>query len=706
MGPQKKEMFTIECRSSHISRQESNNMMRSLNHKQQQVFYKIRQWCLDKVNGKQPEPFHVFITGGAGTGKSHLVKCIYNEGTRILGKMMQNPDDLSILKLAPTGIAAYNINGNTIHSALSIPISVSLPYQPLGEEKISLLRNQLSQLQIVIIDEISMVDQKLLWYIHGRLRQIKQSRNDCPFGNVSVIAVGDFYQLPPVMGTSLYTDTLEASLWIDNFKQVYLDEIMRQKEDAEFAILLNKLRTKERDDILSDEDLAVLKSRETGQHCLDSIHIFAVNRLVNEWNKEMLHKKCTDIICIEAEDSEVNSKNKNKICDKPRNSRQTSLPSYLWIAPDARVMLIKNVNISRGLTNGCMGNVEEIIKPNENSKPTSIKVKFDNDKIGTQAIEMHQESMGKKYNRKQFPLKLAYACTVHKVQGMTMDKAVVSLKNTFASGQAYVGLSRVTSLSGLVIEGFDPKFIHCDPKIKECLNSMNSYLESDDDDDFDSHSKVCIMLHNIQGLKQHFADLQCNKLFMNSDFICLTETWLNHDDNVFDVCMDKFKLYHQARHQSYSNTNTLTSAYKNQSHGGVAVYTKNKFSSRLNINIKDIEFIAFIITCPISVVISVIYRPPGYDVKQFCKNLKNLLEELHKVSTKCIIMGDFNENLLKHSSQVKNLMSDQGYQQHVTCPTTENDTLIDHVYSKGLDSVQAEVIPIYYSYHEGIRITF
>ena len=69
-------------------------MIRSLNDKQQQVFYKIRQWCLDKVNGKQSQPFHVFITGGAGTGKSHLVKCIYNEGTRILGKMMQNPDDV------------------------------------------------------------------------------------------------------------------------------------------------------------------------------------------------------------------------------------------------------------------------------------------------------------------------------------------------------------------------------------------------------------------------------------------------------------------------------------------------------------------------------------------------------------------------------------------------------------------------------------
>ena len=122
-------------------------MIRSLNDKQQHVFYKMRQWCLDKVNGKQPESFDIFITGGAGTGKSHLVKCIYHEGTRILSKMMENPDDVSILKVAPTGIAAYNINGKTIHSALSIPIKFTLPYQPLGEQKISQLRNQLAQLQ-------------------------------------------------------------------------------------------------------------------------------------------------------------------------------------------------------------------------------------------------------------------------------------------------------------------------------------------------------------------------------------------------------------------------------------------------------------------------------------------------------------------------------------------------------------------------------
>ncbi|XP_071963020.1 ATP-dependent DNA helicase pif1-like [Antedon mediterranea] len=584
-GLKKNETSTIECNSSSISRPELNKMIRSLNKQQKQIFYKTRQWCLDKVNGKQPESFYTFITGGAGTGKSHLVNCIYNEATRILGKMLENPDDMSILKLAPTGIAAYNIKGHTIHSALSIPIHISLPYQPLGEEKISALRNQLGQLQIVIIDEISMVNQKLLWYIHGRLRQIKQVRNDSAFGNISIIAVGDFYQLPPVRGTSLYKNTLENSLWVDNFKKVQLDEIMRQKEDKEFAVLLNKLRTKERNDCLSDKDLSVLKSCETGEQCDDAVHIYPCNKQVNEWNKTMLHKTCLDIICIEAEDTVVNSKKQDKHCDKPRKSCQTNLLNYLWIALNARVMLIKNVDVKKGLTNGCMGHVEEIIKPSPNAKPISIKVKFDNKDIGIQAIEMFQESIGKKYSRKQFPLKLAYACTVHKVQGMTMNKALVCLKNTFAPGQAYVALSRVTSISGLTIEHVNSKLIYCDPTIKEYLNKMNSYIQCDKEVN-DSGSEFSIMLHNIQGLKQHFADLQCNDLIMNSTTICLTETWLNKDDDFVDLSIEPYKFYHQARYDSYSNKNDYL---KNQAHGGVAVYTKNKFSSRLDIGINDIE---------------------------------------------------------------------------------------------------------------------
>lgn len=150
-------------------------MIRSLNETQKAVFDRIRKWCLDKVMGKNPEPLHVFVTGGAGTGKSHLIRAIQYEAGRLLSTLCDRPDAVCILLTAPTGIAAYNLDAVTIHHTLSIGKQVSLPYIPLGEDKLNSLRAQLSHLQILIIDEISMVDHNLFFYVHGQLRQVKQA---------------------------------------------------------------------------------------------------------------------------------------------------------------------------------------------------------------------------------------------------------------------------------------------------------------------------------------------------------------------------------------------------------------------------------------------------------------------------------------------------------------------------------------------------
>lgn len=178
---------------------------------------------------KSPEPFHMFISGGAGTGKSHSVKTIYYEATRIFGHIPPNTDDTSVLMTAPTGAAAFNIGACTIHSAFSIRIDAKLPYQPLGDDKANSLRAKFGNLEILIIDEISMVNHKLLCYIHGRLRQIKQTRDFSPFGNISILAVGDFYQLPPVKGKPLYVDSATLNLWEDQFCIAELKQIMRQR---------------------------------------------------------------------------------------------------------------------------------------------------------------------------------------------------------------------------------------------------------------------------------------------------------------------------------------------------------------------------------------------------------------------------------------------------------------------------------------------
>ena len=161
---------------------------------------------------------------------------------------------MKVLLCAPTGCAAFNIGGFTIHSALKIPRSTKKVYEPLGNEALNTLQSQLSGLQILIIDEISMVNARVLAFIHGRLKQIKQvkaSDRHAIFGGVCILAVGDFYQLPPVKAKPLCVPdmTLGTASWSENFEVVYLDEIMRQKDDFAFANLLNKLRTKKKGDL-------------------------------------------------------------------------------------------------------------------------------------------------------------------------------------------------------------------------------------------------------------------------------------------------------------------------------------------------------------------------------------------------------------------------------------------------------------------------
>ncbi|XP_062589598.1 uncharacterized protein LOC134251227 [Saccostrea cucullata] len=348
----------------------------------------VREWCLKKVFGEKSDALHIFITGGAGTGKSHLIKAINCEASRILGKNVTSPNSISVALAAFTGTAAFNIGGNTIHHLFSLPKYMPLPYEPLKEQSLSEMRVQLCDLQILVIDEISMVYKRLLYYVHERLVQIKKCKE--PFGGISVIAVGDFYQLPPVKQRKeerLYKDNAlyPVDYWLDFFKVVELSEIMRQREDIPFATALNSLRSRVANDPLEEETRTILNDcvKEGPE---DVLHVYATNDEVNAYNLTMLRRSCKDLVEIDAKDF-LKDRTSGKLILRGKaltRSKTDNLSSSLLLGVGARVMLTTNCNVEDGLVNGVMGHISHFVygQMDVAKSVIAIGVIFDNTNVG------------------------------------------------------------------------------------------------------------------------------------------------------------------------------------------------------------------------------------------------------------------------------------------------------------------------------------
>lgn len=176
-----------------------------LNERQMQIFEIVHKWgkkYVKNLNCSKTcviQPIHIFLTGNGGCGKSHLVQTINNALNKLLSYNTNNLEKEKLLLLAPTGIAAINIGGSTIHFALKMPLhDFGKTVSRLSDSSRSTLTQLLSDISLIIIDEISMVSNVLLSYIHQRLVESFGFSSDLPFANKSVIAVGDFYQLPPI----------------------------------------------------------------------------------------------------------------------------------------------------------------------------------------------------------------------------------------------------------------------------------------------------------------------------------------------------------------------------------------------------------------------------------------------------------------------------------------------------------------------------
>ena len=278
---------------------ELNAMIRSLNHRQSALYNIVHSWSKQCIKSNlastlvNMEPLHIFLTGNAGCGKSFLMKVLYQSLTKTLSYGNISLDKPKVLLMVPTGVAAINIDGTTIHTALHIPVgSFGKNLPPLSDKMKSSLINKLADLKVIIIDEISMVSNDLLFYVHLRLNEIFGFVKNEPFAGVTVITVGGFFQLPPVEGKPVYApykNNLQnfESLW-QHFKMFQLTEITRQRGDSQLIDLLNNVPIAD----LNSTDIELLQSKVikpgSANYPIDALHIFAENSSSNEHNLKML----------------------------------------------------------------------------------------------------------------------------------------------------------------------------------------------------------------------------------------------------------------------------------------------------------------------------------------------------------------------------------------------------------------------------------
>ncbi len=706
-------------------------MFRSLNETQAAIFYTVRQWCQQRVWGHNPEQFFYFLSGGAGCGKSHVIKCIHSEATKILRQLprLQEEGDLSVptvLLSAFTGTAAFNISGKTLHSLLKLPRSLKPPYQGLGNA-IDEVRARLRDVEILIIDEVSMISKDLFTYVNWRLQQIKGSKK--PFGGVSCLVVGDYYQLPPLGKAKplcVYEDDV-LDFWKDNFQIITLTEIMRQKEDLAFAELLNRLRVKQKTEALREDDRALLlQAVKKPEDCpRDALHIFATNKEVHKYNTETVQALFTDIITIDAEDYRKDPKTgRMKRLNKPLTGKKDDLLDTMQVAVGVRVMVTRNLDVEDGIVNGCFGTIANIVTKTKDGIATvrMLGLQLDNPSAGQKHrkkvrgeedvlvyIERSEENLRKGAVRRQFPIKLAYACTAHKVQGMTMQSAVVSLKKIFEPGMAYVALSRTTSLHGLHITDFEDKKIYADPAITASLQSMRRArveeimpLLQHVKENRQEHT-LTLVHHNTEGLASHMEDIRCHHELQHADVLCLTETHLT-GSCTSDLQLEGYNLITRNRHVSYSTHQEI--GKKNG--GGVAIYCKEHIPSQPRQyiqNVTDLEFVVIKIDSPIKAAIVAVYRPPKYNIGEFLTNLKSMLDYLDLAHNDFVVIcGDFNEDLLHTGKKpILELFQARGYTQLITTATTEKHTLLDQIYISNPDlCLQSGVLQSYHSYHNPV----
>ncbi len=388
---------------------------------------------------------NIFLTGKAGTGKTTFLKYLKDNCAK------------NIIVAAPTGVAAINAGGVTLHSLFQLPFHPFLPVKNSRDELLAKIRYNkqrqqlLRKMELLVIDEISMVRCDVMDAIDTILKHVRRNY-DTPFGGVQLLCIGDLHQLPPVAQNqewSILQEYYNSPFFFDSMAikeqmplLIELNKIYRQKEDS-FVRLLNKVRTNQMDaDDFEDLHMRYdpLFSPMPGEKY---ITLTSHNKQANEINQNKIEVLFTDPFVYKAVIEE----------DFPEHTFPAD--AELTLKVGAQVMFLKNDLAYKRYFNGKIGVVQSLEKDKivvdcdgieiEVAKETWENTRYTLNK-GDGKLE--QETLG---TFTQYPLRLAWAITIHKSQGLTFEKVMIDAGASFSSGQVYVALSRCTSLEGIVL---------------------------------------------------------------------------------------------------------------------------------------------------------------------------------------------------------------------------------------------------------------
>ncbi len=402
-----------------------------------------QQKIIDNINNGK----NVFVTGGAGTGKSYL-----------LNYLKINHSKSNLVVTASTGIAAVNVGATTIHSFAGIGLG-NLPLEQvianLASYKYNKTKKRIRAVDILAIDEISMISADLFNLLDRVFKYIRQ--NEQPFGGLQLALFGDFLQLPPISSFDNKAEfCFKSPVWQELNLEVFILEKIFRQNDQKFIKILNNLRFGK----IDQEDRELLKSRINAvDNCVIKPTLLTThNHKVEQINQTELKKIPKEEIIHEAS----YQGDLNKIAFLKKNCLA---PQFLKLKIGAQVMMIKNTYKKDGIINGSLG----IIKDFSLKKSYPI-VEFNNGKtltIGPEDWSVDRfdeeiEAMVSEASLTQIPLILAWAMTIHKSQGLTLDKINCDLSDVFSHAQIYVALSRTKSLSSLFLSSINLDKISAD----------------------------------------------------------------------------------------------------------------------------------------------------------------------------------------------------------------------------------------------------